>query len=120
MPTEQTQAVMTWIEVLREYWPIWAALFAAIGAVGELRVRRLLDAHEAQWKADWEKEKAEFRTEMQKPVSDAGETGLEALTMARAHDRRLVDLETKTAVFWKMIERSTVGLLRHVGKDEDS
>lgn len=118
---------MTWLEVLRVYWPIWVALFAAIGAVGELRTRKMLDARDEAWKKDmkeWKEERdAEWKAEredLQKPIGGIGNTALEALTKCRDHEPRLIELETKTAVFWKMIERSTAGLLRNNKGGEES
>ena len=117
MPQEET--ALTWLEVLRYYWPLWVALVAAVGAVGELRVRKLLDARDVKRTEELEKIKVDLRTELQTPVMNVGKDAMEALEKANKHEPRIVELETKTAVFWKMIERSTADLLRHVGEDRE-
>lgn len=111
-----------WIGVLTAIpLPVVLLVAGVIWALIELRVRKMLDARDAAWKKSaariQEEVKEDLRREFTGPIANVGVDAMRALELARGHEPRIVELETKTGVFWRMIERSTANLLRQPGED---
>lgn len=93
----------------------YAAKEATERELQALRARVDMVAEEAKAEAreiaaDAEKLVAAARTEMQNVVGGPG--------VFRAFETRLVELETKTKIFWGMLERSTADLLLREPKEK--
>lgn len=113
MPVQASE-ITGWLDLLDKVWPYLVVLGGLVGTALELRARKLV--RQAIKSATIEAEE-KWRRELQGPIGDIGIDALKALDQTRDHESRIVQLETKTGLVWRMIERSTADLLRREGDE---
>lgn len=116
VPMAPQQGAPGMLELLRTLWPVLLVLAALIWAAIELRVRGIIAgmiaAKEKESDDAWQKRYEDLRRDLTTPITAAGLEAMKAHDTLREHEGRIVELETKTGVFWSMIEKATAGLLR--------
>lgn len=107
-PTPAPQDAPRLLELVRTLWPMALVLAALIWGTIELRVRAIIAAREEEW----QKRHEELRRELNTPIAANGVRIMKTEDVAREQEARIVELEAKTGVFWRMIETATAGLLK--------